>query len=51
MAVAIHQMVVYGNRAVNAWGLIQAGLRAQNALLSWPPIGWSTSRSTPHGGL
>ena len=26
---AMQHLVVYGNRAVNAWGLIQAGLRAQ----------------------
>jgi hypothetical protein len=43
--------VVYSKRAVNAWGLVQAGLRTQNDPLSRPHIGWSSLHATPHGGV
>jgi hypothetical protein len=43
--------VVYSKRAANAWGLIQAGLRAPNESLSGPQNGGSSLPSTPHAGL
>ena len=43
--------VVYSKRARNAWGLVQAGLRAHNEPLSRPQIGWASLHSTPHEGL
>jgi hypothetical protein len=43
--------VVYSKRAVNARGLVQAGLRAQNEPLSRPQMGQSSFHSAPHAGL
>jgi hypothetical protein len=43
--------VVYGNRAVNALGLAQAGLRAQNAPLRRLPFAWSALHATPYSGV
>jgi hypothetical protein len=49
--VIIHKLVVYSKRAVNAWGFVQAGLRAQHDPLSRPQMGWSSLHSTPHDGV
>jgi hypothetical protein len=43
--------VVYGKRAVNTWGLVQAGLRAQHEPLSRPQMGRLLLPSPPHAGL
>lgn len=49
--VHIVDSVVYDNRAANAQGLVQAGLREQNEPLSRSPFGLSSLHATPHGGF